>query len=375
MAERDVLIVGAGLAGLSAAAMLQAHGFEVQVIERKKALQAAGAGITLHPNARTALGGLDAAVARHGAEIHEQVVEDQEGVRSRLAWDTVWDGSLPLGIARGVLAERLYSVLEPDTVAFSTHPVDLVQRADAVEVRLSNKITDRYRLVLGADGIRSWVRSHAVDPAIEPRYLGQVYWRTVVPAEGALAFADWHVWRSGPHYAGGLPVGHGCAHFFLQMAAEEIPETDPSGLRDLFRRTAAEFPEQLGEIADGLEGESLHFTAASTLSASRWAVGRVGLLGDAVHALSPASTQGGAMAIEDARVLTEELCKHGLVPAALAAYAERRRPRLDLLRRLTRLHLMLLEAEMPKGARAERTSEVGPVAWYRQLYGPLAMAA
>ncbi|MGB7686734.1 MAG: FAD-dependent monooxygenase [Solirubrobacterales bacterium] len=375
MAKRDILIVGGGLAGLSAAAMLQAHGFDVQLIERAKVLQAAGAGITLHPNARAALGPLDGEIARHGAEIREQVVEDRDGVRSRLAWDAVWDGSLPLGIERGVLADRLHSVLEPETVIFGTHPVDLAQRADAVEVRLSNEVTNRYRLVLGADGIRSWMRAHVVDPAAQPHYLGQVYWRTVAPAKGALALSDWHVWRNGPHYAGGLPVGHGRAHFFLQMAAAEIPKLDKDGLHELFRKTVAEFPKRLGSIAASLDKRSLAFTAASSLTTSRWAVGRVGLLGDAAHALSPASTQGGAMAIEDARVLTEELCEHGPEPAALVAYAERRRPRVDLLQRLTRMHLMLLESDMPKGIGSQRTREISPVTWYQQLYGPMAKAA
>jgi 2-polyprenyl-6-methoxyphenol hydroxylase-like FAD-dependent oxidoreductase len=372
--ERDVLVVGGGLAGLSVAAMLQARGFDVGLVERADSLQAAGAGITLHPNARAALGQLDAALAPHGAEIRRQVVEGHGGVRSQLAWDAVWDGRVPLGIARSVLAERLFQELAPGTVAFSTHPIALVQRSDAVEVRLSDGRVARHQLVLGADGIHSWVRRRVVDPSVQPRYLGQVYWRTLAPAKGPLAFADWHVWRSGPHYAGGLPVGHGRAHFFLQMATAQVPALDEAGSRELFERTAAGFPPRIREIAESLRGEPLHLTAASTVSARRWAVGRVGLVGDSVHALSPASTQGGAMAIEDARVLTEELCAHGLAPEALAAYAERRRHRVAHVRRLTRVHLMLLESEMPQGARRKRATEDGPVTWYRKLYGPLAAA-
>lgn len=375
MPERDVLVVGTGLAGLSVAAMLQASGFDVEVVERAGSLQAAGAGITLHPNARAALGRLDAVLAPHGAEIRRQVVEDHDGVRSELAWDAVWDdGRVPLGIARRVLAEQLFAQLDPGTVRFSTRPVALTQRADAVDVELSGGRTSSYRIVLGADGIQSWVRGTTVDPDAEPRYLGQVYWRTVAEAAGPLDFAEWHVWTSGRHYAGGLPVGHGRVHFFLQMATAKVPTLTEAESRELFERTARGFPPRLRQIAESLRSDPLQFTAASTVSAERWAVGRVGLVGDAAHALSPASTQGGAMAIEDAKVLTEELCSRGLGPEALASYAARRRPRVAHVQRMTRLHLMLLESEMPKGTGRERAAD-GPVAWYRKLYGPLAAAA
>jgi 2-polyprenyl-6-methoxyphenol hydroxylase-like FAD-dependent oxidoreductase len=376
MLELDVLVVGGGLAGLSVAVMIQERGFNVELIERAESLQTAGAGITLHPNARAALGRLDPELAPHGAEIRRQVVEDHAGVRSQLSWDAVWGGGrMPLGIARGVLAKRLFQELAPGTVAFSTRPLALTQSDDAVDVRLSDGRAMRCRLVLGADGIHSWVRRQVVDPRVQPRYLGQVYWRTVAPASGPLAFADWHVWRNGSHYAGGLPVGGGYAHFFLQMARAEVAAPGETGSRELFERTAAGFPPRIREIAEHLGSEPLHFTAASTVSGERWAVGRVGLAGDSVHALSPASTQGGAMAIEDARVLSEELCARGPTPEALSAYALRRQPRVAYVQRLTRMHLMLLESEMPKGARRGRYGTDGPVAWYRKLYGPLAAAA
>jgi len=232
----------------------------------------------------------------------------------------------------------------------------------------------RSRIVLGADGIHSWVRRHVVAPCVEPSYLGQVYWRTVAPASGPLAFSQWRVWRSGPHHAGGLPVGRGRAHFFLQMATDELPTLTEAESRDLFGWAVASFPPRLREIADWLRTEPLYFTAASTVSAERWTVGRVGLIGDAAHALSPASTQGGAMAIEDAKVFTEELCAHGPGPVALLRYAARRRPRVARVQRMARLHLMLLESKMPKAMVRERAAR-GPAVWYRKLYGPLARAA
>ena len=364
-----------GLAGLTVAAMLQADGFDVEIVERADSLQAVGAGITLHPNARAALGALDAVIAPHGAEIQRQIVEDHDGVKSTLAWDDVWgQGRLPLGIGRGVLAEQLFHQLEAGTATFSTHPVALAQRADAVNVEFSDDRAASYRVVLGADGVHSWVRKHVVAPQVEPRYLGQVYWRTVAPASGPLAFPQWHVWRSETHYAGGLPVGHGRVHFFLQMATDKAATLTRSESRDLFDRTVSGFPSRVHQIVDGLRDEPLHFTAASTVTAERWTVGRVALLGDAVHALSPASTQGGAMAIEDAQVLTEELYAHGPGPVALRRYATRRRPRVASVQRMTRLHVMLLESEMPRGQRREGRTD-GPVAWYRKLYGTLATAA
>ena len=81
------------------------------------------------------------------------------------------------------------------------------------------------------------------------------------------------------------------------------------------------------------------------------------------------------MAIEDAVVVGEELLHKGLGPAALEAYARRRKPRIAHLEQMSRLHLMLIETEFGSGRTDMDRRDTGPLGWYQKLYGPLRAAA
>jgi 2-polyprenyl-6-methoxyphenol hydroxylase-like FAD-dependent oxidoreductase len=95
------------------------------------------------------------------------------------------------------------------------------------------------------------------------------------------------------------------------------------------------------------------------------------LIGDAAHAMSPMMGQGGCMAIEDALVLGEELRRDGGIPSALAAFVERRRPRVDWVREQSQALGDLVR--LPADIRDRALREHGMTTFYER-YGPLTAA-
>jgi 2-polyprenyl-6-methoxyphenol hydroxylase-like FAD-dependent oxidoreductase len=372
----DALVIGGGIAGLTAASRLLAGGVSVEMVERAPRLPAGGAGIMLHPNALTHLAHLGEPLLGAGSFIERHVVFDPDGTRTVLRWDQVWDGRLPLAIHRQRLAELMLRHLPADPdVRWSTTPDGITQHDGYVRVSFADGEEGTYRIVIGADGLRSWTR-RLVDPAATPRYLGQTFWRTTVAAAPPFASAQWRVWRSNGHFFGAMPVGGGRVHVFLQAAFAEPPHVPPEKARERMRTLANSMGDTVESLVDSLpDAEPVHVRPAYGLAVSRWVDGRVVILGDAAHAVSPAATQGGALAVEDAAVLAEEVGRHGPGPAALAAFEARRRPRVDRFLQLARLHGSLLHA-LQDDQHGRRVAAVprptgDAAAWFRRLYAPL----
>lgn len=370
--DADVLVVGAGIAGLTLAGRLLAEGLSVEVVERSPGLRATGAGIMLHPNALACVPELEGDLRRHGTVIDRQVVVDPL-VTTVVDWREVWGAAgPPIAVHRARLAELLAGAIAPGLVRWATAPTGLVQDDGGASVRLAGGPPRRYGLVVGADGVGSWARG-AVDPRAVPRPLGQTYWRTTVAAEPPFDFPEWRVWRAGSRFFGAMPIGGGRAHVFVQDTTAPGPAPERPALatmRALARTTGA----AVEALAAGLgDDEEVDVRQPLGVAAGRLAAGRVVLVGDAAHAVSPATTQGGALAVEDAAVLADEVGRHGASPAAALAYERRRRPRLERFARLARMHLALMESMRPAtvGAASHGGQVRDGAAWFRRLYEPL----
>lgn len=369
--DADVGIVGAGIAGLTAANTLRAAGFAVEVLERAPRLRVTGAGVMLHPNGSLLLARHVPGFARLGLPMSEQVITDPDGHRTVVRWGEVWrGGELPLAVHRRAMAEALLEQLPDGTVRWDQTLDRLIEGDDAVAVQADDGSVRRYRILIGADGVLSRTRKLLGIPGHQ-EMLGTTYWRTTVPLPARHAESRWRVWRAGSRFFGLMPIGGGRAHVFVQDVAPRagLPSgLDPvAELVHLTREMAGEVP----EILRGLEfDEPAHRTAAVVTSAVRWTSGRTALIGDAVHAVAPATTQGAALAVEDAVVLAAELRIHGLHPHGLTAFAQRRQERVTAFVRRARLHARLipvLHGENPEYRRGS-TAAAG---WFRRLYAPL----
>jgi len=301
-----VLIVGAGMAGLTLAISLRRRGFNPEIVERQPAWPVHGAGIYLVGNAMRALGSLNLAdeVLHDGSVIRTQTLMNDRG-RTLAVIDTesVWAECGPcVGIRRASLQSILVSGLGTAEVRFATSVAALEQRQDTAAVTFTDGTERTYDLVVGADGIRSSIRSHLFVNA-QPRFCGQVGWRFLV--ECPTSITGWTVFAGYRGVFLFIPVGGGQAYCYADAAIAK-PIDDPfegrlERLRSRFGSYASPVPEALAELRSP---EQIHFGAIEDILQEPWGAGRALLIGDAAHATSPNMASGAAMAFEDAVVLS-----------------------------------------------------------------------
>ena len=372
-----VLVVGAGIAGLATAAQLRRRGVPVDVVEQAPALRIPSAGIVLHPNALACLDHLGPALSARGAYIDRELAFDADGSQTVVYWQTVWSERRPLAVHRRTLGELLLADAGPQTVQWSTTVERVAQGADGVTVTLGNGEVRRYDVVVGADGINSVTRS-AVDATAAPRFTGHTFVRTTIAHEGPALFPEWRTWRSAQYHFGAMPIGQGRMAVFLQIAGDQPLRLERDEALALLRQVGGAAAREAREVAAAIRPDDEVVTrAASTLAAGRSVHGRVVLVGDAAHAVSPATTQGGGLAVEDAVVLGDEVARHGCTPAALAAFEQRRRHRVSSFQRAADRHVILMtqvhRAPRPRERdRADPPLDSSP--WFRRLYAPLSAA-
>ncbi len=333
-----IIVVGAGIAGLSAAVALQRRGHSVSVIEERDDTSS-GAGISIWPNALAALDriGLGDEVRRAGGRISAGALRWHDGAWLRHPSPERMVTALgePLVVIRRVaLRDILTAALNPGTVEHGLAATDLVSTDGPVRIRLSDSSTRVADAVVGADGTYSALARHLNGP-LRHRYAGYTAWRGV--AEYALD-AD----LAGETLGAGVEVGHvplGTGHTYW-FATERVAEgrRAPAGELAYLRWRLAGWAEPVSSIlAATVESDVLRNDLYDRDYARSWARGSVVLVGDAAHPMRPHLGQGGCQAIEDAAVLADFL---GLGPdptTAFRRFEAFRRPRIRALVRESRM--------------------------------------
>jgi 2-heptyl-3-hydroxy-4(1H)-quinolone synthase len=326
-----VLVVGGGIGGLTAAMAFARKGHEVRVVEQRESFAPVGAGLVLAANATGVLRKLGVDLSGRAQPIHHMEVRTAAGVllqtldvgavATKLGLDFSVDGLAAVAVSRPELHEALLAAV-PGGVRLDTGVglEGLAESAGGVEARLSDGTRATVDLVVGADGLRSAVR-RALEGELALRYSGTTCWRDVVKNPGLEAPIE--AW-GGAARVGAVPLTQGRLYVFLVLTA---PRRAPTlSWPDGFRAAFGHFRGPLAGVLDAFERAPALHHDLEELDAPRWGRGRVALLGDAAHAMTPNQGQGAAMAIEDAWVLAEEASR----PDAgdlVARYAQRRQAR------------------------------------------------
>lgn len=327
--SRPILIAGGGIGGLTLAALLRRRGRECVVLERASRLEAVGAGIILQPNAVKALriGGLEDAVALRGAAMRQMEIRDHRG-RVLSAIDSAAFGAQfgagLFGFHRATLQAALLALVDPRSVRLNAGVQAFDAGPDGVTVELESGECLEGESLVGADGLRSAVRRQRLDDG-EPRYSGYTSWRGVCP-RGSL-WPEGHMsesWGRGARF--GLVAIDGDRVYWFATANVAAGGRETSK-RDLLARLG-DWHEPIGAVVEATPDASILRTdIADREPVEDWGEGRVTLLGDAAHPMTPNLGQGGCQAIEDAVVLDLCLTAHPIVMAALRDYEDRRRAR------------------------------------------------
>ena len=330
--QRRVLIVGGGIGGLTAAIALCRKGLLVEIVERDPEWSVYGVGIIQQMNvvrAMKEIGVLDDYLSRaHGFDrttifVGPGGVQETSFETPRLAGPEYPSNA---GIRRKDLQQVLGEAARAAGAAIRLGVTVEVMEDDGagIDVTLSDGSMTRFDIVVGADGIYSRTRATILPDAPRPRYTGQWVWRYNLPLPADLDGI--HIF-AGPCNAGLVPMTDDLMYLFLVSQEPEghfqPVEGAAAAMRSRAKMPAPQLVPHLEAITDdaGVVGRPIE---AVFLEHEPWHVGRVVLIGDAVHASSPHLAQGAGMAIEDSLVLAEELARHDAPEAAFAAYRARR---------------------------------------------------
>ena len=327
-----VLVVGAGIAGLSTAIALGRRGIRAHLVERSTSWEVYGVGIILQSNAIRALDALalaDACLAE-GFAYSVSTHCDREGKPFReRPKPNVGDSRFPSSI--GIQRRALHRILSTKALELGAR-VELGCTLQAVnestsgtDVTLSDGRREQYDLVVGADGSGSATRRMLFDDRVAPAFTGQGCWRFTTARAPQV---DRAIFQHGEKsLAGVIPVSREQMYLLLLTAEPGNPWFAPQNLeRELAARLEG-YGGLVGELARSLpDGDAIVYRPLEPmLLPPPWSRGRVVLIGDAAHSTTPHLAQGASMAFEDAVVLDEELSRSGAdVVGALERFTHRR---------------------------------------------------
>ncbi|PXY26845.1 2-polyprenyl-6-methoxyphenol hydroxylase [Prauserella coralliicola] len=316
-------MVGGGIGGLAAALALHRIGWQAIVLERAPELGEIGAGMSQSPNALRALTelGVEEQARSVGVPTHASGnLRRPDGrylQRARPA-----DTTALLAFHRADLHQVLLDALPTGWVRTDAEVTAVWQDDSSVTVACGDTELNA-ELVVAADGIRSTVRRLLWPDAPPPRFLGRTAWL------GIAEIAD---------LPGSMTLGPG-GYFLIHPIARgraywaHVTTADEPGLRydhdkvEVAHRVAT-WHEPIPQLIDATPDERIiHIDIHDLDPLPTYVHGRVALLGDAAHAMSPDRGQGAGQSIEDAVVLAAALADENAIETALFRYDTERRPR------------------------------------------------
>ena len=341
-----IAVVGAGLGGMTVTGFLQRTGFDVTIYEQAPAFSRIGAGIILSSNVTKVLRRLG---------IEPLLIE--KGIKADCyisrAWDTgetmyeIWFdeasearfGGPYVNIHRGDLHHVLGQALKPGTVAFNHRLIALDETSNAIQLTFKDGRTVEADVVIGADGVHSKVRHSLLGPE-PPRFIKSVAHRAIFPAEllRGTEIPDCTKWWG--------PDRHILVYYLTSRRDEVyVIGAAPKATWDT---DAASLPSSRTELLDefGHFHPDLRRVLEVTRDVSvwpifdrerndRWCGGRIVLLGDACHPMRPYMAAGGAMAIEDAAILSRCLAEFDRLDEACRWYQATRIERVGDAQRIS----------------------------------------
>jgi len=347
----SIAIVGAGIGGLAAAALLARAGHDVQVYEQAARFARVGAGIQMAPNAVKVL-------RRLGVEDRVRRISFQPDLALSREWDSgEITSELKLGrdveekfgapylfLHRTDLHAAIESAVPADRLHLNMKLAGLEQDAQGVTLAFAGGGRARADAVIGADGVHSLVREILLGSE-HPRFTGRVAYRTTFPAS---RLGDARITTARTKWWG--PDRHMVVYYVTAARDEIYFVTSQPERAEWMTPESWSAQGDIGELRAAYAG--FHPEVQAVLNACpqvykwallerdplpRWSRGRVALLGDACHPMTPYMAQGAASALEDAVVLARclEHADADRLERAFGLYEVTRKPRASAIQSMS----------------------------------------
>ena len=309
-----IAIIGAGMGGLTAAAVLRRFGFEVRVFEQATRFARVGAGIQQSANAMRVLRSLGLEERLRSVAFRPQTWTNREwdsgAMKFELALGAQFEsryGAPYLLLHRADLHAALASLVPPECICMGKQLTGFEQKAAGLALSFADGSTAETDALIGADGVHSKVRELISGPEA-PRFTGRVAYRTTFPAarlagQAIDQCAKW--WGPDRHIVIYFVTPDRDEVYFVTSVPEtQWREESWSAKGDLhaLRAAFAGFHPQVQAVLEACP-EVHKWALYERDPLPRWCIGNVALLGDACHPMLPYMAQGAASAIEDAAIL------------------------------------------------------------------------
>src|SRR5262252_5365276 len=335
----EIIIVGAGIGGLTLGLALHQAGIACRIYESVPDVKAIGVGINLLPHATKELAalGLEDALASVAVETRDATFFNRFGQLiyqeplGRAAGYEHPQFSIHRGDLQMILLDAFVARAGADKLVTGRHCAGVAQDDGGVTVSFVDGSSARGRVAIACDGIHSAIRKQFFPDEGEPRYSGFNMWRGVT---------RWKPILSGASMVRAGWLSHGKMVIYPIRAAGSdglqlinwVAEIETPNYRRRDWNRAGSLDDFIGAFADWhfdwldvpafirAADSVLEFPMVDQDPLPRWSFGRVTLLGDAAHPMVPRGSNGAGQAILDARALTAALVQNADPAAALAAY-------------------------------------------------------
>jgi FAD-dependent urate hydroxylase len=348
-----IILVGAGIGGLTTHLVCKRAGFAVEHYQRQPRLGPAGAGIVLWPNGVKILLtlGLGEQLQAIGHRLECVLTCTHQGAPL---------SEMPVGELERKLGAPVYPVSRTDLQTLLVNavgPANLHLGAECVRVEQSSSTVTAYfadgrtatgDVLIGADGIHSVIR-RVVAGEVVPRYSGMANWVGIIADSGLQLGHTGHEFLGEGKRCGLLPLAGNRVYYGFACAMQKGLPPPEGGRRCQLQILFGGWPAPIQAVLESLEETGLKYLEIHDLPPlPRWSLGRITLLGDAAHATSPTLGQGGCQAMEDAVLLARCLGSTSLgVADGLARYETKRKKRAEMIVARSRVKLETLHAGNP----------------------------